>query len=149
MKKIFVILFCVVLLTSVAFAEFHPAKTMSKEEMYEIYSAIGAELWGEKMASEDGAKILYGKYVVGTDIPEGSYVIATEDDVSGNDQTFVAVYENDDDKSKRIGLDAIGNGCAEIQLYDMKAGNVIYISTYTSKLNLRIYTFFAYMNKPE
>ena len=146
MKKIFAILFCVVLLTTMAFAEVD-LESMSAEELAKLYSAIGSKLWGEKIASEDGAKLIYGKYVVGIDIPEGNYVIATKDDVSNEyDRTYITVYENDDEKAKRISLDSIGNGFSEVQLAGLKEGNVIYITTYSYKLDLRLYTFSAYMN---
>ena len=149
MKKIFVVLFCVVLLTTVAFAEVD-LDSMSAEELAELYSVIGSKLWGEKIASADGAKLIYGKYVVGVDIPEGTYVIATKDDVSSEyDRTYIAVYENDDEKAERIGFDSIGNGFSEVQLSGLKEGNVIYITTLSFKLNLRIYTFSAYMNSLE
>ena len=149
MKKIFAVLFCVVLLTTVAFAEVD-LDSMSAEELAELYSAIGSKLWGEKIASEDGAKLIYGKYVVGVDIPEGTYVIATKDDVSSEyDRTYIAVYENDDEKAERIGFDSIGNGFSEVQLSGLKEGNVIYITTLSIKLDLRIYTFSAYVNSLE
>lgn len=149
MKKIFVILFCVVLLMTVAFAEVD-LDSMTSEELTELYSAIGSKLWGEKIASEDGAKLIYGKYIVGVDIPEGTYVIATKDDVSNEyDRTYITVYENDDEKAKRISLDSIGNGFSEVQLAGLKEGNVIYITTYSYKLDLRLYTFSAYMNNLE
>ena len=145
MKKIFVLIICLVVLIGGALAEID-LDTLSVDELQELYLEIGQKLYGEKLASEDGGRLPYGTYIIGVDIPEGSYVLSATTEVADNYSTFIRV---NDENGRPVLLEDITNGRKDVVLNNLKSGYELYISTYSQyEHELRIRTLSTFLNMP-
>lgn len=120
--------------------------SLSHDDLESLYYQIGSKLWGEKISSEKGARLLIGDYVIGQDILPGSYVIAVPNDCENSDKVFIGVYESIDADSKQIMFRSVDvNENPYLILTDLEDGNYIYMYTYGKDPELRIYTKSVYM----
>lgn len=150
MKKVIVFIICLTMICGIAMADIPDISSATPEELEELYYTIGAKLWGEKISGEKGAKLLYGTYIIGKDIPAGSYVVEAKDlESSKYMATFIDLYSSDDKDADPLQKETIGYSGKTTVILNCADGNTLTFFTYGKELELRIYTLSAYMNNLE
>lgn len=136
MKRLLCLLFTLVLLPYVAFADLPDLSNLSRDELIELSHLVQSMLFDSSLV--DGVLIPAGDYIVGVDIPAGTYRADAVSNVGG----VCAVYATASDKSS-ISEVFLGNmyGTLTFRLV-LEEGNLVHIK-YNS---LKLYPYIGIMD---
>ena len=121
MKRFFCILFVIVLLPVVSLADLPDLSSLSRDELFELSAQLQSMLFDSSLV--DGVLIPAGEYIVGVDLPAGTYRADAVSHVGG----VCAVYASASDNT-RISEVYLGNmyGTLTFRLV-LEDGNRLYI----------------------
>ena len=71
MKKLFCLMLAIILFPVVSLADLPDISGLSSDELIELTRQISFKLFGEKLTN--GVEVPSGEYIIGTDIPAGTY----------------------------------------------------------------------------
>lgn len=92
MKRILCLLFVLFLLPVVSFADLPDLTGLSRDELVELSEMIQAILFDQSLS--DGILIPAGEYIVGVDLPAGTYRADAVSDVGGVCAVYPSVSDN-------------------------------------------------------
>ena len=95
MKKLFAMILVLAMLPVFALADLPDISGLSESELLELSQQIQMRLFSEKLIN--GVRVPIGTYVIGEDIPAGTYRILSGDDISS-----IALYEDDSDRISEL-----------------------------------------------
>jgi len=132
-RLITIILILAVLLPAAALADLPDISELKPEELLELNRRIQIQLFGEKLA--EGIDVPASDYIVGEDIPAGTYRMTVKFPSSGG---TLVVYETSE-KRKKTFNSSLGEfwGVVEIGKVELEEGNLVHIHGNTL-------TFFPY-----
>ena len=125
MKKLITILLILSLaLPALALADLPDISCLSVDELLELNHQIQLRLFSEKLI--EGVDVPEGQYIVGEDIPSGTYRLEIVFQRSGG---YLTIYDSKDNM-KKIKGSFIGEywGVVEIGKLELNEGNVVDIS---------------------
>ena len=133
MKKIVAMFLIVVLaLPALALADLPDISKLTEQELIDLSKEIGTKLFGDKLA--EGITVPPGDYIIGDDIPSGSYKIV----ITGG-MGFFVVYTEKGGRTKISGVTGEAYNVIDIGKLTLEDGNVLHLVNST-------FVFYPYVN---
>lgn len=125
MKRLIIFLILAMMIPVAALADLPDISSLSKEDLLELNHRIQMMLFSEQLV--EGVKVPPGEYIIGEDIPAGTYRI----EITGG-TGFYDVYEKEGGHTIMTGLTGKSYNVLEIGKITFKDGNILalYNSTF-------------------